>query len=61
LIAIILDDVTEEYRAILAIERRIKEDFLTIEDLERVMTQEYRQPTENQKRTLSNEDEMLLF
>jgi hypothetical protein len=34
---------------------------LTIEDLERVMTKEYRQSTRNQKRTLSNEGELLLY
>jgi hypothetical protein len=34
---------------------------LTIEDLERVMTEEYRQNTQNQQRTLSKKGEMLLF
>jgi hypothetical protein len=34
---------------------------LIIEDLERVMTEEYRQNTRNQQRTLSNEGGMLLF
>jgi hypothetical protein len=43
LIAITLDVATKEYRAILNIERKIKGDFLTIEDLERLMTKEYRQ------------------
>jgi hypothetical protein len=41
--------------------RKIKGDFLTIKDLERVMTEEYGQNTRNQQRTLDNEGEMLLF
>jgi hypothetical protein len=45
LIAIILDVATEEYRAILIIERSIKGDFLTIEDSEKVITEKYRQNT----------------
>jgi hypothetical protein len=49
LIAIILDVATEEYRATLTIERKIKEYFSAIEDLERVMTEEYRQNTRNQQ------------
>jgi hypothetical protein len=61
LIAIILDVATEKYRAILTIERKIKGDFLTIEDLERVMTEEYRQNTRKQQHTSSDEGEMLLF
>jgi hypothetical protein len=60
-IAIILDVATEEYRTILTIERKIKGDFLTIEDSERVMTKEYRQNTRNQQHTSSDEGDMLLF
>jgi hypothetical protein len=41
-----LDAVTKEYRAILTTERKTKGDFLKIEDLERIMTKEYRQKRE---------------
>jgi hypothetical protein len=60
LIAIILDIHTEEYHAILTIERKIKGDFLTVEDLERLMTEEYRQNTRNQQRNLSNEGDAVI-
>jgi MinD superfamily P-loop ATPase len=56
-----LDVDTKEYCTILTIERKIKGDFSTIADLVRVMTEEYRQNTQNQQPTLSNEGEMLLF
>jgi hypothetical protein len=61
LIAIILDVATKEYRAILTIERKIKGDFLTIKDLERVMKEEYRQNKRKQQHASSDEGEMLLF
>jgi hypothetical protein len=38
LIAIILEVATKEYRAILTVERKIKGDLLTVDDLERVMS-----------------------
>jgi hypothetical protein len=60
LMAIILDVDTKEYCTILTIEKK-KKGFLTIEDLERVITEEYRLNTQNQQCTLSNEGEMLLF
>jgi hypothetical protein len=61
LIEIILEVANKEYCAILTIERNIKGYFLTIEDLEREMTEEYRQNTQNQQCTFSNEGEMALF
>ena len=61
LIAIILDVATDEYRAILTVERKIKGDLLTVDDLERVMNEEYQQNARNHKSTSCNEGEMLLF
>jgi hypothetical protein len=61
LIAIILDVATEEYRAILTVEREIKGDALTVDDLERVMSEDFRQLTRNQVRPSVQEGEMLLF
>jgi hypothetical protein len=61
LIAIILDVADEEYRAILTVKRKIKGDSLTVDDLERVMSEEFRQLTRNQVRPSVQEDEMLLF
>jgi hypothetical protein len=43
IIAIILDVASEEYRPILSVERRMKGEDLTVEDLERAMCEEYRQ------------------
>jgi Zinc knuckle len=61
LIAIALDVATEEYCAILAVERKIKGDLLTVEDLERVMTEEFRQNARYYGRSSAKEGEMLLF
>jgi hypothetical protein len=61
LIAIILDVANEEYRAILTVKRKIKGDALTVDDLERVMSKEFRQLTRNQVRPNVQEGEMLLF
>jgi hypothetical protein len=61
LIAIILDVATEEYRAILTVEQKIKGDSLIVDDLERVMSKEFRQLTRNQVRPSVQEGEMLLF
>ena len=43
LIAVVLDVATEEYQGILAVERRLKGDALTLGDLENAMTKLYRQ------------------
>jgi hypothetical protein len=61
LTAIILDVATEEYRAILTVERKIKGDSLTVDDLERVMSEEFRQLTGNQVFLSTQEGEILLF
>jgi hypothetical protein len=61
LIAIILDVATEEYRAILTVERKIKDDLSTVDDLETVMSEEFRRLTRNQVRPSVQEGEMLLF
>jgi hypothetical protein len=47
LIAIILDVATEEYRPILSVERRMKGELLTVDDLENAMMEEYLQLTRN--------------
>jgi hypothetical protein len=39
--AIILDMATEEYRAILTFKRKIKGDLLTVDDLERFMSEDF--------------------
>jgi hypothetical protein len=52
---------TEEYHATLTIEHKIKSDLLTINDLERVMTEEYRQLTRNQVFSSVQDKEILLF
>jgi len=41
LIPIILDVATEEYRSVLSTERRMKQDTLTVKDLESAMMKEY--------------------
>jgi hypothetical protein len=61
LIAIVLDVATEEYCAILTVERKIRSDSLTVEDLESVMTEEFRQNARYYGRTSAKEGEMLLF
>jgi hypothetical protein len=61
LIAIIFDVATEEYRVILTFERKIKGDSLTVNDIERVMSKEFRQLTRNQVCPSVQEGEMLLF
>ena len=43
IIAIILDVASEEYRPIHSIERRMRGESLSVEDLERAMSEEYRQ------------------
>jgi hypothetical protein len=48
LIAIILDVATEEYCEILTVERKIKGDSLTVDNLESVMSEEFRQLMRNQ-------------
>jgi hypothetical protein len=60
-IAIILDVSTEVYCGILTMERKIKRNLLTFEDLERVMTEVYCQNTRYQKHTFKIEGKMLLF
>jgi hypothetical protein len=52
---------TEEYRAILTVERKIKGNALTVNNLEIVMSEEFRQLTRNQVRPSIQEGEMLLF
>jgi hypothetical protein len=42
--------VLEEYRAILTVERKIKGDSLTVNDLETVMSKKFRQLMKNQVR-----------
>jgi len=61
LIAIILDVATEEYKAILTVERKMKGESLTVEDLENVMSEEFRQMTRNQAKPERTEGEMLLL
>jgi hypothetical protein len=61
LIAIILDVVTEEYRANSTFKRKIKGNFLTVDALERVMSEESRQLTRNQVHQSIQEGEMLLL
>jgi hypothetical protein len=43
IIAIILDVPSEEYQPILALERRLKGEDLTVEDMEKAIFEEYRQ------------------
>jgi hypothetical protein len=43
LLLLFLDVASEEYRPILSVERRMKGEDLTVEDLERAMCEEYRQ------------------
>jgi hypothetical protein len=62
LISIILSVATEEYWHALSIEQKIRGDSLTVEHLESVMTEEYRQNNGNQIKQISNnKGELLLF
>jgi hypothetical protein len=61
MIVVILDVATEEYRTIMTIKRNIKGEFSKFEDVERAMTEQYRQSTQNQQCALNNEGEMYLF
>jgi hypothetical protein len=61
LIAIILDVATEEYHAILTVEQKIKGDALTVNDLERVMSKEFRQLTRNQVQLESKKVKFYFF
>jgi Zinc knuckle len=61
IIAIVLDVATEEYRPCLTVERKLKGDKFTVEDLERAMVEEYRQFTRSQFCKESSEGELLLF
>jgi hypothetical protein len=60
-IAFILDVAAEEHRATLTVKRKIKGDLLIFEDLERVMTEDFRQISRHQGHTNVNEGEMLIF
>jgi predicted Zn-ribbon and HTH transcriptional regulator len=61
LIALILDIATDEYKATLTVERKMKGEKLTVEDLELAMTEEYRQNSRNKMNTFTSKGEMLLM
>jgi hypothetical protein len=61
IIAIILDVASEEYQPILLVERRMKGEDLTVEDLERVMCEEYRQLNQAYTKKVVDNSETLLF
>jgi Zinc knuckle len=61
IIAIILDVASEEYRPILSVERRMKGEDLTVEDLERAMCEEYRQMNRAYNKKIEDNSETLLF
>ena len=60
-IVIILDVATEEPRPTLSVERRMKGESLTFEDLENAMMEEYQQMTRNHLTSSGTEGEMLLI
>ena len=61
IIAIILDVASKEYRPILSIERRMRGESLLIQDLERAMSEEYRQLNcSHRRRTEVDQGEVLL-
>jgi hypothetical protein len=61
IIAIILDVASEEYRPILAVERRLKGEDLTVEDMEKAMCEEYRQLNHAYTKKIESDSEVLLF
>jgi gag-polypeptide of LTR copia-type len=61
IIAIVLNVVAEEYRPCLTVERKLKGNKLTVQDLEMAMVEEYRQFTRSQFCKESSEGELLLF
>jgi gag-polypeptide of LTR copia-type/Zinc knuckle len=61
IIAIVLDVASEEYRPILSVERRMKGEDLTVEDLERAMYEEYRQLYQAYHKKVEDNSETLLF
>jgi hypothetical protein len=61
IIAIILDVASEEYQPILLVERRMKGEDLTVEDLERVMCEEYRQLNQAYTKKVVDNSETFLF
>jgi hypothetical protein len=61
IIAIILDVASEEYQRILAVERRLKGEDLTVEDMKKAMCEEYRQSKRTYMKKIDSDSEVLLF
>jgi hypothetical protein len=61
IIAIILDVASEEYQPILAVERRLKVEDLTAEDMEKAICEDYRQLKHAYMKKIESDSEVLMF